>query len=192
MNRQGIVRVAGALAAVVAVAPAAAEPLSYAYAYLSHQQAHVDGESFGNDTLGAYYELGARAHLFGAYGNAGAYGNPAWKNSRALRIGAGGHWLVGADTLVAVEGAALRAQFDKPGSGTVRDTGASAIVEVRHRFVPWLEAIASASRSNVLGRRTNEFVAGPVFHLNRTFALGAFYRHTDDSRGFEITLRTYY
>ncbi|MEP7043467.1 MAG: hypothetical protein ABI843_10420 [Dokdonella sp.] len=171
---------------------ASAEPLSYDYAYLSHQQTHVDGQSFRNDSLGAYYQMGANFHLFGSFGNAGSYGNAAWKNSRAVRGGAGGHWLLGDDTMIAVEGAVMRAQFDKPFVGTVRDTGGSVIFEVRHRVAPWMEAIASTSHTDVLGRRTNEFVAGPVFHLNRTFALGAFYRHTEGSSGFEVTARTYY
>ncbi|MET0225847.1 MAG: hypothetical protein ABW187_05345, partial [Dokdonella sp.] len=94
--------------------------------------------------------------------------------------------------MIAVEGAIIRAQFDKPLGGTVRDTGGSAIFEVRHRFAPWIEAIMSASHTEVLGRRTNEVVAGPVFHLNRTFALGAFYRRVEGSSGFEVTARTYY
>lgn len=177
---------------VAAAAPASADPLSYDYVYLSHQQAHVDGRSFGNDTLGGYIEVGAHLHLFGSLGNAGAYGNPAWKNSRAVRIGTGGHWLLDDDTLIAVEGALLRAQFDDALRGTVRDTGASAIVEFRHRFAPWCEAIASAAFSDVLDHRTTEFVAGPVFHLNRRIALGAFYRRTDGGSGLEITARTYY
>jgi len=171
---------------------AGAEPLSYDYAYLSHQQTHVNGQSFRNDAVGAYYEIGANFHVFGSFGNAGSYGNPAWKDSRALRGGAGGHWLLDDDTMIAVEGAVIRAQFDKPLVGTVRDTGGSAIFEVRHRFAPWMEAIMSASHTEVLGRRTDEFVAGPVFHLNRTFAIGAFYRHVEGSSGFEVTARTYY
>lgn len=169
-----------------------AEPLNYDYGYLSRQKMHVDGESFSNDTLGAYKELGERLHVFGSYGNAGAYGNPAWKHSRALRIGLGGHWLLGADTMIALEGAVVRARFDRPTGQTVRDTGAVAIVELRHRFAPWVEAIASASRSDVLGRQEHEFVAGPVFHVNSILALGALYRRTGDSSGFDLTLRTYY
>ncbi len=47
------------LAASLFSASAAAEPLSYDYAYLSHQQTHVNGESFRNDALGAYYQIGA-------------------------------------------------------------------------------------------------------------------------------------
>ncbi len=81
--------------------------------------------------------------------------------------------------MIAIEGAVIRAQFDKPPLGTLRDTGGSAIFELRHRFAPWMEAIVSASHTEVLGRRTDEFVAGPVFHLNHTFALGAFYRHVE-------------
>ena len=185
-------RVTATLVGSLACLSAGAEPLSYDYAYLSHQQDHVDGRSFGNDTFGAYYEIGGHFHLFGSYGNAGSYGNPAWKDSRAARVGAGGHWLIDDDTMIAVEGAVVRAQFDKPAVGTVRDTGASEIVEIRHRFAPWVEAIASGSHSDVLDHRSNEFVLGPVFHLNRTFALGAFYRHTDGSSGFEVTVRTYY
>lgn len=188
-----MVRIAAALLVVaLANAPASADPLSYDYVYLSHQQDHVDGRSFKNDTFGAYKEIGAHFHLFGSLGNAGAYGNPAWKNSRAVRIGAGGRVLLDDDTLIAFEEAVVRAQFDHPSRGTVRDTGFSSIFEIRHRFAPWLEAIASASYSDVLGRRTGEFVAGPVFHLNRHIALGAFYRRTDGSSGLEITARTYY
>ena len=173
-------------------ASASAEPLSYDYAYLSHQQDHVNGQAFSNDTLGGYYEFGKNYHVFGSYGNAGSYGNPAWKNSRAERAGIGGHWLLDDDTMIAIEGAAVRAQFDKPRVGTVRDTGASAIFEIRHRFTPWVEAIASASHSNVLGHRTSELVTGPVFHINSMIAIGAFYRRTENSSGFEITARTYY
>jgi len=187
-----MMRIAAAALLLIAAAPASAEPLSYDYAYLSHQQTHVDGQSFRNDTLGAYYQFGTNWHVFGSFGNAGSYGNPAWKDSRALRFGAGGHWLLNEDTMVALEGAVIRAQFDKAQVGTVRDTGGSAIFELRHRFAPWVEAIASASHTEVLGRRTHEFVAGPVFHLNRTWALGAFYRRTDGSSGFEVTARTYY
>ncbi len=188
-----MVRIAASLLFIIAFsAPADAEPLSYDYAYLSHQQTHVNGQSFRNDALGAYYEVGTNLHVFASFGNAGSYGNPAWKDSRALRGGAGGHWLLNDDTMIAVEGAVIRAQFDKPLVGTVRDTGGSAIFELRHRFAPWMEAIMSASHTDVLGRRTDEFVAGPVFHLNRTFALGAFYRHTEGSSGFEVTARTYY
>jgi hypothetical protein len=183
---------AAALLMSVVGAAANAEPLSYDYAYLSHQQTHVDGQSFRNDALGAYYQFGTNWHVFGSFGNAGSYGNPAWKDSRALRLGAGGHWLLNDDTMIAVEGAVIRAQFDQPRVGTARDTGGSAIIELRHRFAPWMEAIASASRTDVLGRRTSEFVAGPVFHLNRTFALGAFYRRIESNSGFEVTLRTYY
>lgn len=181
-----------AVAGLLVGASACAEPLSYDYAYLSHQKDHVDGQAFGNDTLGAYYQFGKNWHVFGSYGNAGSYGNPAWKDSRAARIGLGGHWLLGDDTMIAAEGAMVRAQFEKPSVGTVRDTGASAIFEIRHRFATWCEAIASASHSDVLGHRTDEFVAGPVFHLNRIFAVGAFYRRMESSSGFEITARTYY
>ena len=181
-----------ALVGAVFWVPARAEPLSYDYAYLSAQKDHVDGQSFNNATFGAYYSFAKDWHLFGSYGNAGSYGNPAWKDSRAARVGFGGHWLIGEDTMIAVEGAVVRAQFDKPLVGTLRDTGASEIFEFRHRLAPWVEAIASASHSDVLGHRTSEFVAGPVFHLNRTFAVGAFYRRTQNSSGLEVTARTYY
>ncbi|MEP6511476.1 MAG: hypothetical protein ABJB02_07775 [Dokdonella sp.] len=186
-------RIAAALVTMVlAAASASADPLSYDYVYLSHQQAHVDGRSFSNDTLGGYVEVGRHVHLFGSLGNAGAYGNPAWQHSRAIRIGTGGRWLLDDDTLIAVEGAVVRAQFEHPVRGTVRDTGLSQIVEFRHRFAPWVEAIASASHSDVLGHRTTEFVTGPVFHLNRYIALGVFYRRTESGSGMEVTARTYY
>jgi hypothetical protein len=116
------------------IGSAGAERLSYDYAYLSHQDDRVNGQNFTNDTFGVYYEFGRHWHVFGSYGNAGSYGNPAWKDSRAARIGLGGHWLLGDDTMIAVEAVGVHAQFDKPGVGTIRDTGESGIVEVRHRF----------------------------------------------------------
>ena len=186
-------RKAGWLLAMAAWAAAAsAEPLDYNYAYLSHQQVHIDGESFRNDTLGAYYELGSHLHVFGSYGDAGAYGNPAWKNSRALRAGLGGRFNLGEDTLVALEGAVVRARFDRPTGERVEDTGHAVILEVRHRFVPWMEGIASVSRTDVLGRHSGEFVAGPVFHVHRLLALGVLYRRNEGHSGVEVTARWYY
>ncbi len=189
-----------AIAALVALASTAlvpsgavrAEPLNYDYAYLSHQQVHVDGESFRNSTLGAYYELGKHLHVFGSYGDAGAYGNPAWKNSRALRAGLGARVNLGDDTLIALEGAVVCARFDRPTGERVEDTGVAAIAEIRHRFLPWMEGIASISRSDVLGRRSGEFVAGPVFHVNDLLALGALYRRNEGHSGVEVTARWYY
>ena len=93
---------AGLFAIAVLGAPACAEPLNYDYAYLSHRRSQVDGQNFGNDTFGAYKELGRRFHLLGSYGNAGAYGNPAWKHSRATRVGIGGHLLLGENTMIAL------------------------------------------------------------------------------------------
>ena len=130
--------------------------------------------------------------MFGSCGVAGSYGNRASKHCRAERAGIGGRWLIDDDTMIAIEGAAVLAQFDKPLVGTVRDTGAATIFEIRHRFTPWVEAIASASHSDVLGDCTDDFVTGPPFHINNTFAIGAFYRRTENSSGFEITARRYY
>ncbi len=180
------------LLAVLAATSARAEPLSYDYAYLSHRRSQVDGQNFGNDTIGGYMEIGRRFHLLASYGNAGAYGNPAWKDSRATRFGVGGHLLFGEDTMIALEAVAVRARFESPVLGTVSDTGMSAIFEIRHRLAPWVELIGSASHSDVLGRQTSEFVAGPVFHVNPTIAIGAFYRRMEQSSGFELTARTYY
>ena len=188
-----MMRIATALLALsVSATSAQAEPLSYDYGYLSHRRSQVDGQNFSNDTVGGYMELGKRFHLLGSYGNAGSYGNPAWKHSRATRLGVGGHLLFGEDTMIAIEAVVVRARFESPLLGTVSDVGASAIFEIRHRFAPWVEVIASASHSDVLDRRTSEFVAGSVFHVNPTIALGAFYRRTEGNAGFELTARTYY
>jgi hypothetical protein len=75
-----------------------------------------------------------------------------------------------------------RAAFVARGGAIVRIAAASVVVAAlagapaaadplsydRHRFAPWLEAIVRASHSDVLGRRSDEFV------------------------GVEITARTYY
>lgn len=169
-----------------------AEPLNYDYAYLKSGESHVNGRSFRNDTFGAYAELGGNVHVFGSLGDAGAYGNPAWKDSRAVRFGVGGHWLVGADSMFAVEVAGVRARFESPLAGTVSDTGWTTIMEFRQRLAPSWEAIAAASYTDVLGHRTREWTLGPVWHINHTFALGAFYRRDAGSNGFDLTLRTYY
>jgi len=169
-----------------------AEPLNYDYAYLKSGESHVNGRSFRNDTLGAYLEVGRNGHVFGSWGDAGSYGNPAWKDSRAIRLGAGGHWRIGEDSMFAVEVAAVRARFDSPTAGRVSDTGWSTIVEFRHRLAPSWEAVASASHTDVLGWKTSEIAVGPVWHINRIFAIGAFYRRTEGNNGFDVTVRTYY
>jgi len=180
------------LALLLAAPAARAEPLNYDYAYLKSGESHVNGRSFRNDTFGAYAELGANVHVFGSLGGAGAYGNAAWKDSRAFRLGVGGHWLVGADSMFAVEVAGVRARFESPAKVTVRDTGWTTIMEFRQRLAPSCEAIVAASYTDVLGRRTREWTLGPVWHINHVFALGAFYRRNAGSNGFDLTLRTYY
>lgn len=181
-----------AIALLLAVPAARAEPLNYDYAYLKSGESHVNGRSFRNDTFGAYAELGTHVHVFGSLGDAGAYGNPAWKDSRAFRLGVGGHWLVGADSMFAVEVAGVRARFESPVKGTVSDAGWTTILEFRQRLAPSWEAIAAASYTDVLGRQTHEWALGPVWHINRIFAFGAFYRRNGGSNGFDLTLRTYY
>ena len=173
-------------------ATACAEPLSYDYAYLSHQEVDTDNGRASNDAFGLHYELGEHLHVFGSWGDAGAYGNPSWKDSRALRLGLAGRRLFGENTLVAFKAAVVRAQFDRPSGQTVKDDGTSLILEVRHRFAPWLEVIASGSRSDVLGWRTTEYVAGPVFHVHRRVAVGALYRRMEGNSGVEATVRWYY
>src|SRR5690606_4816844 len=91
-----------------------AEPLSYDYAYLSHQEVDTDNGRASNDVFGMHHELGEHLHVFGSWGDAGAYGNPLWQDSRALRLGLGGRYLFGEHTLVAVKFALIRAQFDRP------------------------------------------------------------------------------
>ena len=59
-----------------------AEPLSYDYVYLSHQETETDTSMgrAGSDVFGMHYEVGKHLHVFGSLGDAGAYGNPLWKN----------------------------------------------------------------------------------------------------------------
>ncbi len=169
-----------------------AEPLNYDYAYLKSGESHVNGRSFRNDTLGAYYELGSNGHIFGSWGDAGSYGNPAWKNSRAIRFGVGGHWRIGEDSMFALEVAGVRARFESPAAGKVSDTGWTTILEFRHRLAPSWEAVATASHTDVLGWRTSEVALGSVWHINRVFAVGGFWRRMEGNNGFDVTVRTYY
>ena len=175
------------------LAPAlCAEPLNYSYGYLRSGEWHVDGRSFRNDIAGVYIEAGKHVHLFGSLGKGGAYAAPTLQDARTLRLGIGGHWLLGQDSMIAVEAAAIRASYRWHDAGRMAHLGWSAIVEYRYRFAPAWEAIVTGTRTQLWNWRTQEFAVGPVWHLNDTVAIGAFYRRMDGNSGFDATIRTYF
>lgn len=169
-----------------------AEPLNYSYGYLKSGEWHINGRSFRNDTLGAYIETGKHVHLFGSVGNGGSYTGPTLDGSRTLRLGIGGHWLLGQDSMIAVEAAALRTSYRWRNQGRMAHLGWSAILEYRYRFAPSWEFVATGTRTELWNWRTQEFALGPVWHVNDTLAVGAFYRRMDGHNGFDVTIRTYY
>ncbi|MBZ0224151.1 MAG: hypothetical protein K8F35_14140 [Dokdonella sp.] len=177
---------------LMAGAGAQAKPLNYDYAYLKSGESHVNGRSFRNDAFGAYYEIGNNLHIFGSISDAGSYGHPELQNSRAMRLGLGGHWMIGSDTMFAIEGALLQGRYRWASGAKFMDTGWTTIAEFRHRFAKDWEVIAAATYTDVFGWQTREVAIGPVWHINDTFAVGAFYRHLDNSKSLDFTVRTYY
>lgn len=178
---------------ILLVAPALrAEPLNYSYGYLRSGEWHVDGRSFRNDVVGVYVETGPHVHLFGSLGKGGAYADPTLQDARTLRLGIGGHWLLGQDSMIAVEAAAIRARYLWDGNEEMAHLGWSAIVEYRYRFLPRWEVILTGTRTELWDWRTQEFAIGPVWHINDTIAIGAFYRHMDGHNGFDASIRTYF
>lgn len=194
-------KVLGGLLGLLFACAASAETLNYDYVYASHQESEQDNQSTAeNDVYGGYWSFTERLHLFGSYGDAGAYAaGPANVETLALRLGVGSHWMIGANTMIAPEIAVVRAEYDIPmgaagwySGATARDTGYSAILDLRHRLAPWVEVIGSARYTDVFDNANTQFVAGPVFHLNKYFAIGALYETTEGNAGWELTVRWYY
>lgn len=181
--------------------PLAAETLDYDYVYGSHQETDNGEQSSENDTLGGYWSFTERMHLFVSYGDAGFYAAGPDNNweSLAARLGAGTHWMLGENTMIAPELALVRVEYEVPdgaaspyAGATRTDTGYSAILELRHRFAPWLEVIGSGRYTKVFDNGSSQFIAGPVFHLNKHFAMGALYQTREGDAGWELTVRWYY
>ena len=172
------------LCALLLLLPGAAwaEVLNYDYVYLSRNGMEPDGgsRSEGN-TAGGFKEFGGHTHVFASIDDGGLYGgaNPKWDyDLTTLRVGVGGHYLLGERTMIAPAVALLRVDGEvlAPAWMAPRElsgTGHVIQLDVRHAVFDWLELTAAARHTKLLGESSTEFVGGVLFHLNDAFAVGA-------------------
>lgn len=189
------------LLACLAPLAALAEPLSYDYVYLSSNDSSNDDSAGGSgEAFGGFYEFAQTLHLFGSYDDSSAYigagQNPNWDyDTKTLRFGIGGHYLLGERTMIAPSIAVLRSRRDITAPlWTVRDedTGYGAQIDLRHAFTNWFEVTAGARYSEVFEQDDTEFVAGIVFHPTNWLALGAVHHEGDERTATELTIKWYY
>lgn len=191
------------LCALLLLLPGAAwaEVLNYDYVYLSRNGMEPDGgsRSEGN-TAGGFKEFGGHTHVFASIDDGGLYGgaNPKWDyDLTTLRVGVGGHYLLGERTMIAPAVALLRVDGEvlAPAWMAPRElsgTGHVIQLDVRHAVFDWLELTAAARHTKLLGESSTEFVGGVLFHLNDAFAVGALYHDRDAAASTELTVRWYY
>ena len=175
---------------------AAAEVLNYDYVYLSRNGT----ESDGNGTAGGFKSFGGHTHLFASYDDTAFYaGSHAdWDyDLETLRIGAGGHYLLGQRTMIAPSlsvfrsrGEAMSPSWDAP--RRVEGTGYIAQFDLRHAVTDWLELTAAARVTRFDGESSTEQVGGVIFHANDQWAFGVLYHDRDDRHSTELTVRYYY
>lgn len=181
----------------------AAEPLNYDYLYLSANDTETDdGSESEGETFGGFWSFADTLHLFASYDDAGAYAgsgaNPGWDyDTRTLRAGIGGHWLIDERTMIAPAVAVLHARADvtAPAWTYAReytDTGYGVQLDLRHALADWFELTAGGRYSEVFDGDATEFVGGVVFHPTDWLALGALYHDGDARTGTELTVRWYY
>ncbi|HEX6930337.1 MAG TPA: hypothetical protein VF267_13865 [Gammaproteobacteria bacterium] len=179
------------------------EPLNYDYVYLSANDTETDGgNEDSGETFGGFWSFADTLHLFASYDDAGAYtgagSNPAWRyETRTLRAGIGGHYLIGKRMMIAPSIAVLRADreisapaWTAPLEST--DTGYGAQLDLRYAVTNWFELTAGGRYSRVFDAGNEEFVGGLLFHPTDWLALGALYHEGEDRSSTELTVRWYY
>lgn len=188
------------LALALLALPAAAEPLSYDYVYLSSSDAQSDGnQDSGGEAFGGFWEFADTLHLFGSWDD-GAYstagGDPSWQyETRSLRAGVGGHYLLGSRFMLAPSVAVIRAEREVTAPDWTReytDTGYAVQLDARYAVTNWFELMAGSRSSRVFDASDTEFVGGVVFHPTDWLAVGASYRESDVQHGTELVLKWYY
>ena len=189
-------------AALVVSAPAAtAEVLNYDYVYLSKEGAASgqQGDS-GNGTAGGFKSFGDHTHVFASYDDTAFYAgsNADWDyNLKTLRVGAGGHYLIGKRTMIAPSFAVFRSRGEVMAPAWVAPrklAGNGSILEldVRHAVTDWLEIVGGVRRTRFEDASWTELVGGVLFHPSDRWAVGALHHDRDDARSTELTLRFYY
>lgn len=180
---------------------ARAEVLNYDYVYLSKNGTGSDGKAAdGNGTAGGYKSFGQHTHVFLSYDDTAFYAgsNPNWDyNLKTVRIGAGGHYLIGKRTMIAPALSVFRSSgaVMAPGWAAPRrlsGTGYIAEFDLRHALNDHVELIVAARRSQFAGTRWNETIGGVMFHATDKWAFGALYHDRERQRSTEFTVRYYY
>lgn len=175
---------------------AASEVLNYDYVYLSTNGT----ESDGNGTAGGFKSFGGHTHVFASYDDTAFYAgsNEDWDyDLRTLRIGAGGHYLIGKRTMIAPSVSVFRSSGEvlAPSWTSPRDIGGTGYIaqfDLRHAVTDWLELTAAARRTSFEDATWTELVGGVIFHANDKWALGVLYRDREEQHSTEFTVRYYY
>ena len=184
------------LALLLLPGAAAAEVLNYDYVYLSRNGT----ESDGNGTAGGFKSFGGHTHVFASYDDTAFYAgsNANWDyDLETLRVGVGGHYLLGQRTMIAPSLSVFRSSGEvmSPSWTSPRKlsgTGYIAQFDLRHAVTDWLELTAAARLTHFDGESSTELVGGVMFHANDKWALGVLYHDRDEQASTEFTVRYYY
>ncbi|MDG6347531.1 hypothetical protein QAA18_02045 [Luteimonas sp. 8-5] len=189
-------RTCAALALLLVSGAANAEVLDYDYVYLSRNGTESDGNGSG----GGFKSFGGHTHVFASYDDTAFYAgrHDDWDyDLQTLRVGAGGHYLIGERTMIAPSlsvfrsrGEAKAPSWDEPRE--LEGTGYIAQFDLRHAVTDWLEITAAARLTRFDGDSATEMVGGVMFHATDNWAFGALYHHRDGGDTTELTVRYYY
>ena len=184
------------LAAALLPGLAPAEVLNYDYVYLSRNGTEDDGTG----TAGGFKSFGGHTHLFASFDDTAFYASSHanWDyDLRTLRVGAGGHYLVGERTMIAPSVSVFRSQgevlapsWDAPRE--LRGTGYIAQFDLRHAVTQRIELTAAARVTRFAGDQWRETIGGVMFHATDHWAFGALYHDREGQAGTEFTVRYYY
>ena len=181
---------------------ALAEVLNYDYVYLSKNgtESDVPFDEGDGTAAGGFKSFGKRTHAFLSYDDTALYAGskPNYDyDLKTLRIGAGGHYLIGKRTMIAPQFSVFRSSgeykapdWDAPQK--LSGTGYIAQFDLRHAVTKWLELTAAARRTKFLDETATEFVGGVLWHVNDTWAVGVLYNHREQKTSTEFTVRYYY
>lgn len=181
------------LAGLLTATNAYAEPLNYDYVYFSRVESDVNGQDVDGDVYGGFWEFARTWHVFGSYGEAGFYTPGTGRNeTRTLRLGVGGHYLLTDNLLVAPQLVVLDSEVRDPLTGTISDTGYGAQLDVRYQISRMFELSGGVRYAEVFNDSSTTMLAGGLWHATDWLALGAFYQRDSDKDGIELTVRWYY
>lgn len=178
---------------LTAVAPVAAEPLNYDYAYVTRESSDVDGTESDSDTIGLFHEVATDWHVFGSIGDSGTYA-PARGDvsTEVARLGTGGILMIGDRLMVSPQVAWLRGEMEWPDGRSRTDNGFAVLADVRYLLIDSVELVGGVHHAELLDSSKTTVNGGALYHFNDLLAAGALYNRTDEGDGFGLTVRVYY